>query len=372
MDILIVSNHFYPQSTPRAFRTTELAKELAKQGHLVTVIVPKDEEIHHEFEQKYNVKIEDLGSLRWHEIQPNGNKIVKFGKLVLKRISEQFLYYPQIQLKCLVKKALKKHKEKEYDALISIAAPHPIHWGVADAIKDGMKPAKKWIADCGDPFMLSGNIHYNRPFYFKYLEKKFCRLADAITVPFEGAKEGYYKEFGEKLHVIPQGFNFTEFPEIKNKQNEHEVPTFAYAGSLNLKRRNPSQLLDYLLKKRVPFKFYLYTNNILLVQEYANDYPDKVILRGYKPRAELLEELSEMDFVLNFENQGSTQLPSKLIDYAILEKPILSIKFDDLDTELVDQFLNGNYSNSISMGDVDEYRIESVTDKFISLIESGK
>src|SRR5690606_10094120 len=108
----------------------------------------------------------------------------------------------------LVYNALKKEKNSNYDILISIAAPHPIHWGVAKAIKKYKNIAKCWIADCGDPFMLSHNLQYKRPFYFKYYEKEFCRLADFITIPTAFAKDGYYKEFHDKLNVIPQGFNF--------------------------------------------------------------------------------------------------------------------------------------------------------------------
>jgi len=35
--ILIVSNAFYPEISPRSFRTTELAKELSRQGHKDTL-----------------------------------------------------------------------------------------------------------------------------------------------------------------------------------------------------------------------------------------------------------------------------------------------------------------------------------------------
>lgn len=42
MRILIVSGFFYPTNTPRAFRTTELAKEFARCGHEVTVMIPQN------------------------------------------------------------------------------------------------------------------------------------------------------------------------------------------------------------------------------------------------------------------------------------------------------------------------------------------
>ena len=72
------------------------------------------------------------------------------------------------------------------------------------------KTAKKWIADCGDPFMGAKLETFRKPFYFKYFEKDFCRKADYITVPAEGAKKAYYSEFLGKIRVIPQGFNFKQ------------------------------------------------------------------------------------------------------------------------------------------------------------------
>jgi hypothetical protein len=38
MNILIISGSFYPINSPRSHRTTELAKELSRQGHDIKVI----------------------------------------------------------------------------------------------------------------------------------------------------------------------------------------------------------------------------------------------------------------------------------------------------------------------------------------------
>jgi hypothetical protein len=78
--------------------------------------------------------------------------------------------------------------------------------------------------------------------------------------------------------------------------------------------------------------------------------------------------MSKMHFVVNFENVGSTQTPSKLIDFAILEKPILSIKFGALNTQIVDEFFAGNYQNALVIENVDQYRIENVAKAFLSLL----
>jgi len=71
-----------------------------------------------------------------------------------------------------------------------------------------------------------------------------------------------------------------------------------------------------------------------------------------------LPMLSGLDFMVNFENAGQKQTPSKLIDYAIIDKPILSIKTGALNKALVKEFLNGNYSGGIKI-DKERYRIET-------------
>ena len=89
---------------------------------------------------------------------------------------------------------------------------------------------QKWIADCGDPFMLNATENYTPPFYFKQLEKSWCNRCDFITVPTETSHEGYYPEFKSKIRVIPQAFNFDEVE--LGRYLEHNVPTFAFSGRL--------------------------------------------------------------------------------------------------------------------------------------------
>jgi H2-forming N5,N10-methylenetetrahydromethanopterin dehydrogenase-like enzyme len=51
---LIISRSFYPINSPRSFRSTELAKELARNGHDIIVLTPK-KEVHDSFEKEHNL-----------------------------------------------------------------------------------------------------------------------------------------------------------------------------------------------------------------------------------------------------------------------------------------------------------------------------
>ena len=367
--VLIVSSAFYPTNSPRSFRTTELAIELSKQGYNVTVLTPKLE-MHNEFEIKHNITIGDLGQPKWKALKIKGKGLLILVKKLFRRTGQLFLDYPNLEFSFLVRKALKKKiKENiEYDLLISIAAPHAIHWGVSSLWKNyNNKTAKKWIADCGDPFMGQENDTFKHPFYFKYIEKSFCKNVDYITIPIASAISAYYSEFHSKIRVIPQGFNFDEIETTNTKINDH--PTFAYAGGLIPGRRDPKDFLNFLVDYNLPYVFDVYTKDKSLMKRYADRSGGRIRLKDYLPRKELLFELSKLDFVVNFENAGEKQSPSKLIDYAIIKKPILSVNSFNFNEVVALQFLNGDYESGLIMKNTNQYRIENVTKQFLQLLE---
>ncbi len=363
--ILIVSNAFYPQNSPRSFRTTELVKELARQGHLITLYTLKDELIHSKIESTFNIKIKDLGQLKYKSLSTDhANKFVSLFKRALSRSLLMLAEYPDVELMFLVDKVLRD--EKGYDMLISIAVPFPIHWGVAKAISKNRDLAKIWVADCGDPYMGNKADSFQKLFYFKYVEKWFSRKVDFLTVPTEGSIAAYYPEFHKKIRIIPQGFNFEETIIFDGAIN-NEVPTFAYAGGFIAGIRDPGELLDFLSKYEHPFKFIIYTSNVELVLPYVKASNNRIEVRSYIPRDKLLFELSKMDFLVNFNNGTTVQTPSKLIDYALTRRPILSIDTGKLDKLTIADFLNGDYTNKVEIGDVERYNIKNVARKFIEL-----
>jgi len=364
--ILIISRSFYPVNSPRSFRTTELVKEFARQGHKVTLLTVKKDKYHIPFGRKFAVTIKDIGPLKFNRIDLNGaGRVARLLKRFIRRGLLLFFEYPDIELMYRVKEALKN--ESGYDLLISIAVPHPIHWGVAWAWKKRNSIAQTWVADCGDPYMGLELDSFNKLFYFKYLEKDFCRKADYISVPLEKAKEGYYPEFRDKIKVIPQGFKFEDTEINPTGYNKYSVPSFAYAGGFIPGGRDPREFLEYLVSLDKQYKFILYTNSRYLVEPYVEMANGRIEIRDYIPRRELLKVLSGMDFLVNFENSTSLQLPSKLIDYYLTGRPVLSVESFDIDKEAIDEFLDGHYSKQYDYRDMDKYRIENVCRRFLDL-----
>lgn len=364
--ILIICKHFFPALNPRAIRATELAKEFSKMGHDVTVSFPTGGKDYAFFENEYLIKINNLGKI------PNGVKLhgngIKFTARKVLRRALTFIEYPDIILMFLVKRYLRRREG--YDLLISIAVPHPIHWGVAKSWKKKF-PAKVWVADCGDPYMFARLDTYSKPFFFSYLEKDFCRKCDFISVPFEEMRHQFYSEFRKKILVIPQGFNFDE-PKISENPSNTK-PTFIYAGSIIPRKRDLSLLLNFLSEYKESFLFIVYTKQNKLFNEYKILLKDKLDVRDYIDRKELLLEMKKADFLVNvdtvFDDHNNVEaVPSKLIDYAISGRPILNIKSDKLDSDNIKAFLSGDYSGKRQM-DISRYHIKVVANQFIQTVK---
>ena len=257
---------------------------------------------------------------------------------------------------------IKKEKEQA-DLLISIAYPHPIHWGctVAKKLYPNIFP-KCWISDCGDPFM--GNQVVKPLSYFKYLERWWGRCTDYITIPIEEARGGYYLEVQDKIRVIPQGFDFKATPIAEYKRNN--VPTFVYAGVIYPGYRDIAEFLEYLGTIDYDFKFIVYTKSQIDAR-HKQKLGDKLEIRTYIPRKDLVYKLSTADFLINIKNKNQIQSPSKLIDYAISKRPILSIGTKFKEQAYFEKFIKGDYSHQTVVENIDDYQIENVASKFLDI-----
>lgn len=367
--ILIVCHGFYPDQSPRSFRSTELAKEFKRQGHEVTLIATYWQGIE-VLLNEYSINYKNLGVLNWNipSFLDRLGYIGVFLKRIITRVLYSLIEFPDIELFFKVMKALRSEKN-EYDLLISIAVPYPIHWGVATVWKKNKKNiAKVWVADCGDPFYLQKNDTFTKPFYFRWIEKWFMKKPNYISVPTDKSYLGYFTEFHQKIKVIPQGYKFNEV-KLRDTLNDGIV-RFGYGGIFIKGRRDPSEFLDFLcdLPKTYKFEFHVYTKHInYFSTKVLND--GRIFVHDFINRNELLEKFSTFNFVVNFSNPVVEQTPSKLIDYLIIQKPILNIVTGDLNKDNVLMFLNGNYTNQLTIADGEKYKIERVVNQFLDLLK---
>lgn len=364
MKIVIISQNAYPFQSPRAFRASELAEQLAKRGNDVTHYSIHGSFNYDKYENETGVKMRKI-STHYPLSANDGNTKYNWFQRLKYHFLHRLFFYPECVLHFKVKSILKK--ENNVDLLITVAYPHSIHSGAASyKQKRPDSFPKMWIADCGDPFCL--NPFFSFPKYFERIERRWCSLADYITIPIEEGMVGYFPEYHNKIRVIPQGFDFSKTPTAEYRPCE--IPTFAYAGSLYGKR-DPRDFLQFLSTLDFPFVFYLFTHKPINA-ELKNLLGDKLKNIVGKNRKECIFELGKMDFLINFTNPTAIQSPSKLIDYGIAGRPILDVKIPFTDSRLFMDFLHGNYGGQHRIENLDRYRIENVVDSFLNLTEDNK
>ena len=80
--------------------------------------------------------------------------------------------------------------------------------------------------------------------------------------------------------------------------------------------------------------------------------------------------MKKFDFLVNFENKNlKGQVPSKLIDYAISNRPIINLSTKKFDKKKFLEFLNGNYENRYVVKNLKQYQIGNVANQFINLAQ---
>lgn len=362
MKILIIAQRSYPQQGPRAFRTAELSEQFAKMGHEVIVYSIHGSCNYDDYEQSTGVIMKNIKTILPIYGNDNKNRFNLFYK-ILYALFRKWLLFPEIELHYRVNDVIKA--EENIDVLITIAYPHTIHSGAARAKLKNLKNFPKlWIADCGDPFSL--NPFLNPPSYFKGYEKKTCSLVDYITVPTEDSKKGYFPEFWNKIKVIPQGFNFSKTPIAQYQKNA--VPTFVFTGNVYPGKRDVRAFMDFLLSWPYPYKFKLYVRRPL-EKKYEVESNHQIEYLVGLTRKEIIWECSKADFLINVVNPNSVQTPSKLIDYGISKRPILNISSSFEEVDDFKSFYYGDFDHQFIIDNLDDFKIENVANKFLTIIE---
>ena len=368
--ILLVSNAFYPEISPRSFRATELAKEFRRQGHDVVVISRHRDYDYSGFLKDNPITLKMWGNYRFPVIPIFIYPHFSLMSRLVSRILSVLFEYPAIEDFYKVRRMLKS--EKGYDLMISFAVPFPVHWGVSRAVKGGNPVAKRWIADCGDPYMFNRLDRFRKPFYFRKFEINFCRRCDYLVVPYYELKTKFYPEFISKIRVIPQGF-YLDDVRLADSSDKNEKPVFIFAGSIIPGKRDLTLFLDFLLSYNKDFLFIIFTKQPEWYKKYKEKLGNKLELRGYIDRLSLIYEMSKADFLVNEDTVYDSELnleavPSKLIDYALSKRPILNIHTKNLDTSLVMEFLEGDYKRQRVI-DISKHDIKKVAERFLTLIE---
>lgn len=390
MNILIISYFFPPELTPRAFRTYELVKEFCESGHKVFLFLPKKKEYSetpykHENLKIVYIEISDPNIYKQSQLLANSNVIKQkkpHGQLILKlkkikskieKFNSKLKYYFfPIQNRIFIKnlKAALLNVNKSFDLLISISYPIETHIGTMLSLifNRQLRKIKVKVAEYSDPFSLEQKYKIFKGYIL--VDLLIGKIFDYIVVPTPIAVKSYtYFKRKQRIKVIPQAFNLSNYD--LNIYNTNSLPTFAYAGVFYKKSRNPKQFIYHLAEHYDNFKFIIYTikesyETLEILRDIKAALGNRLEIKYNIERKQLIKELSSMDFLVNFDNSSSNQVPSKLIDYTIAKRPICSISTNNLNPEIFKEFMFGNFEKQIVI-DLQQFDIKLVAKKFLEL-----
>lgn len=365
MRILIVCYSYHPALTPRAFRWAALAEALVSRGHEVHVVCNKEIGTE-ESETAKGVTIHRVGAnireaiRNWlggssptratpiatgasGELQPSAARIcigraIKWvydhsAKKILWPDFASFWYFPAVA------RAHKLMRKEKYDAMISVSLPFTGHC-VGLALKKFY--GLPWIVDIGDPFSFMNETPVNNHVLFGWLnyrtESKVLQNSNYVTVTTDGTRTEYLRCFpdvaGNKISVIPPLFVApTDVDELPPFFAELNKTRLVFAGTLYSQIRNPAALLEFFnslltieIAEHLELHFFGVMNDC---EPYFERYREligvKIFLHGLVSRASAVRAMKDATILVNIGNSTAYQLPSKVVEYVMLGKPVLNI-----------------------------------------------
>jgi len=374
--ILFVTAGSFNRISPRAIRSKELILQFLKYGHEVTIIGRWFNIDDYDILKPYKSRLFLIPLKKsWNRLTFGSNiLLIKFERII-NNILNLLFEYPDIEYLFRVRKAIKKLNRK-YDVLISIAQPFPIHWAIASVWKK-YDIAEIWIADCGDPYFLNENIKYKKLFYFGILEYYFLSRVDYVTVPVEGARKCYFQKFHPKIIVIPQGVSIPKFERNDGKKDELNNTNlkFAYTGKISPYMDNFILFIEELGKIETAWEFYIFTYDIEIATKFTSHFQGegkRVIINYTIERLQLLKLIRKVDFLVYFPYKYTSQLSFKLIDYSIVEIPILEFDSSLKSKEVMREFFGRQYLNKRSFLKLNDYKIEFIALDFLEILNSQR
>ena len=212
------------------------------------------------------------------------------------------------------------------------------------------------------------------PAYNLFL-KQWGKVFDYFTIPVKKALPCYTPYIDQKrIEIIPQGFDLDAIripPYVPNPK-----PTFAYAGRFYTQIRDPEFFFEFLKGVEFDFQFDLYINYLEprfaeMIRDAQQYVRGKIVLHDALPRETLIQRLATADFLINFDNTTAHATPSKLIDYAMTHRPVLSFNERTFRPEAFTAALHGDYSAQTELPDLSQYDIRNIAAQFLELIRKG-
>ena len=337
--ILIVTHQFLPQVSPRTTRWSLLIDELINKGNEVTVLSGTDPE---NIEKNYKILYfgnkqfsSNINKIRQNSQDSSNNSIKKISYSILKKIY-RFLFktfswpdYAMFWAFTIYKN--RKRIENDFDIIISVSLPFTSHL-CAHILKKRINA--QWYMDIGDPFTLKIYSPENNKIIYSYLnkffERKFYKNASKIIFTHNEVAELHKKKFNIDSSKIVIGYPIALLNNdiIKSSLsfNYKDTPLkIGYFGAFTKSVREPNNYIINIansLGDKTIHEWYINEES----KKYFSSINDITLHQFLEilPRKQALDVMvNKIHILLSIGNFNKYQMPSKVIEYLSLGKPVL-------------------------------------------------
>jgi hypothetical protein len=354
MKILMFAPAFAPMNNPEAIVNGKLALAFLKKGWTVDVIT-RNSITEYEYSQEIDEIWSPLKEFTYQIRVPQYKGIIRYFDL-MKCFFRTGHPIPGCRwASYAIKKASSLLKHKKYDIIISRAMPDNAH---LPAMLLSIKYGIPWIANWNDPHEEKTPVPWEKARDFSLIKKHYLnQITKHVTwhtFPSEKMRQYMSNYFPQAISL-----NSSVFPHIglDYKVIDKQDPDYfriCYSGAL-YKGRDPSPLfksIKELFLQSPEIKKYL---RIVLIGKFNNqiidlissfNLKDFVVIEEPVSYLKSLQLISKMDilFLLESNYNHGIFLPSKMVDYCQVNRPILALGAPDSEVQyLIDRYGGGLY-----------------------------
>lgn len=393
MRFLIISHSYFPANEPRSFRWTEISETFVKMGIKVDVLTTSNKKNWSSLSRKNGTKIIRVFDpiYSFFSGRPKTNdrslKLSKSRFSIAGIVSKVLILirWPDYAWLWILPAVIVGRKlliKRKYDAIISVSNPFSSHVVAYMLLKK--KSDIVWLCDYGDPFSFESSYPSNNQKLYHNLnfsiEKKVLSVSRKISVTnaavilkfqeYFNLSRVLYKVIPPFLNVFPKDFIFNKEVDVFDR----EAINIVYSGVLYSKIRNPSFLLDLIVRikdrflgKKIKLHFFGALGDCEnIFEKYHLGMNQWLFIHGSVNRNELHQYLANANFLVNIGNKNNFQLPSKIFEYISTHLPILNIVSSDEDLTIP---ILKEYNSSLTL--YSEHTLsESVIEKVVDFMRS--
>lgn len=309
--IAIVSYHFNDETVPRALKWKAIYKELILDNFVDVYCGDKSFELVH-------------GKLFENRIK---HRKTSFVKNILR-----YIRWPDYALPWLLTTMPKFcfGRVRKPDYIISVSHPFSSHLlGLVLKIRF---PCAHWSIDIGDPFATNSNTPLNSNMYAglnKCTEKIVLTLCNSICVNSEDISKNFLDFYGESVYAKIKIVEPVFYGAPQDIKAVNGMRCF-YAGRFYAKERNFGLFIETW--SRIAEKDSSISLDIFgpISEGYIeiiknSPYCEQIRLMGPIEKSSLIKAVKKYDFVVNYGNKETVQVPSKAVDLLFFGLPIINI-----------------------------------------------